>query len=230
MRLWAAIQNDIRFQMRYGFYFLYAFLTLLYSVVLIFVPDQFREIVSFIVIVSDPAMVGFFFIGAIWLLEKSEGVQKFFVISPLKSLEYILAKALSLAVISTLSTLVLLLVAGKDGAAFLLILPGVFAGSAAFTIIGLTASTYAGTVNQYLLISIPAELFITLPIVLYAFKLQIPGLTLFPGTMLWKLISEKSSAETIFVLLGIAAWIVIATGIAMFRVPRALSEEGGGNT
>jgi hypothetical protein len=125
---------------------------------------------------------------------------------------------------------VLLLVAGKDATSFLLILPGVFAGSAAFTIIGLTASTYAGTVNQYLLISIPAELFITLPIVLYAFKLQIPGLTLFPGTMLWKLISEKSSTETIFVLLGIAAWIVIATGIAMFRVPHALSEEGGGNT
>jgi hypothetical protein len=48
--------------------------------------------------------------------------------------------------------------------------------------------------------------------------------------MLWKLISEKSSAETIFVLLGIAVWIFIAVGIAMLRVPRALSEEGGGNT
>lgn len=162
-------------------------------------------------------------------LEKSEGVQKFFVISPLKSLEYILAKAISLAVISTISTLVLLIVAGKDAAAFLLILPGVFAGSAVFTIIGLTASTYAGTVNQYLLISIPAEVFITLPVILYAFKLKIPGLSLFPGTMLWKLISEKSSAETALVLLGIAAWIVIAVGIAMLRVPRALSEEGGGN-
>lgn len=229
MRLRAAIQNDIRFQMRYGFYFLYAFLTVLYSVVLIFVPEQFREIVSFIVIVSDPAMVGFFFIGAIWLLEKSEGIQKFFVISPLKSLEYILAKAISLAVISTLSTLVLLIVAGKEPVSFLIILPGVFIGSAAFTLIGLTASTYAGTVNQYLMISIPAEMFITLPIILYAFKLKIPGLSLFPGTMLWKLISEQDGAETALVLLGLCAWIFIAAGIAMLRIPRALSEEGGGN-
>ncbi len=230
MKLLAAIQNDIRFQMRYGFYFLYAFLTILYSLVLIFVPDQFRQIVSFIVIVSDPAMVGFFFIGAIWLLEKSEGVQKFFVVSPLKSLEYILAKAVSLAVISTVSTLVLLIVAGKDPVSFLLIVPGVFAGSAIFTIIGLLAATYAKTVNQYLIISIPAEMFITLPIVLYAFKLKIPGLTLLPGTLLWKLISERNSAETALVFIGIAAWIFVAAGIAVLRIPRALSEEGGGNT
>lgn len=73
MRLLAAIKNDIRFQIRYGFYFLYAFLTLLYSLVLIFVPEKYREIVSFIVIASDPAMVGFFFIGAIWLLKKVKG-------------------------------------------------------------------------------------------------------------------------------------------------------------
>ena len=229
MRLLAAIKNDIRFQIRYGFYFLYAFLTLLYSLVLIFVPEKYREIVSFIVIASDPAMVGFFFIGAIWLLEKSEGVQKFFVISPLKSLEYIISKAVSLAVISTISALVLLIVAGKDPVSYLLIVPGIFAGSGIFSIIGLLASTYAKTVNQYLIISVPAEMFITLPIALYAFKLKIPGLEIFPGTLLWKLISERISAETPLVLLGIIAWILVAVGIAIIRIPRALSEEGGVN-
>lgn len=61
---------DIRFQAKYGFYFLYAALTVIYGVVLFAVPEGWREKTAAILIFSDPASMGLFFMGAIVLLEK----------------------------------------------------------------------------------------------------------------------------------------------------------------
>ena len=71
MRLRSLILWDIRFQARYGFYFLYAVLTAIYVAVLSAVPEGGREKATAILIFSDPASMGLFFMGAIVLLEKS---------------------------------------------------------------------------------------------------------------------------------------------------------------
>ena len=52
------------------FYFLYTVLTVLYAVVLLAMPESWQEKVAPILIFSDPAAMGLFFMGAIILLEK----------------------------------------------------------------------------------------------------------------------------------------------------------------
>lgn len=70
MRLRSLFLWDIRFQAKYGFYFLYAVLTVIYLIVLLAVPENWREKTAAILIFSDPASMGLFFMGAIVLLEK----------------------------------------------------------------------------------------------------------------------------------------------------------------
>lgn len=73
MRFINALKNDVRFQIKYGFYFLYAFFSAVYIAVLVVTPPVYQKIVSSLIVLSDPAMLGVFFVGGIWLLEKGEG-------------------------------------------------------------------------------------------------------------------------------------------------------------
>jgi len=77
MRLLMATAHDIRYQAKYGFYFLYAFITVVYSAILYFLPDQHKSIGASLILLTDPATLGFFFVGGIWLLEKDEGYTGF---------------------------------------------------------------------------------------------------------------------------------------------------------
>ena len=77
---------DMKFQARYGFYLLYGFLTALYAAVLLSLPQAWQANAAALLIFSDPAALGLFFMGAILLLETSQRVTSFFAVSPIKTL------------------------------------------------------------------------------------------------------------------------------------------------
>lgn len=114
MRLRSLFLLDMRFQAKYGFYFLYAVLTIIYVIVLLAVPESWRENIAAILIFSDPASMGLFFMGAIVLLEKNQHTPCAFAVSPVRAEEYIAAKSGSLSVISLVVLLVLALTADMD--------------------------------------------------------------------------------------------------------------------
>lgn len=230
MRLISSTLNDIRYQAKYGFYFLYAFITVLYVVILALVSAEYKNMVASIILLTDPAALGFFFIGGIWLLEKDEGVHKFYSISPLRPMEYCLAKMTSLGIISTLSGVLIAVLAVPLDTNFLLLAVGMFFGSGIFTLLGLLFSTYAKSVNHYMIINILPETVMIVPAVLTAFGITHPLFELFPATMLWHVIelSIKGEAVNIFYILGLLLWLCIALLIANYRVPVALQSEGGG--
>lgn len=62
---------DMKFQRRYGFYLLYGSLTAIYVVLLFSMPQSWKENTAVILIYSDLAAMGLFFMGAIILLKKS---------------------------------------------------------------------------------------------------------------------------------------------------------------
>lgn len=231
MRLVHTVKNDIRYQIKYGFYFLYLFITVVYIGILFIVPGQYKDIGASIIILTDPAMLGSFFIGGIWLLERSEGLHKFYSISPLKPIEYILSKASSLSIISTLSALGIILLGVHKLINYPMMLFGVFIGSMTFTLFGLTLATFARSVNNYMLISVPVEIFIMLPPILIAFGVDFPILDILPGTILWQIItmSVKASENALFtqLLIGMVLWLGVAILIALLRIPAALRTEGG---
>ncbi len=58
MRVKNLFGADIRFQAKYGFYFLYGVLTVVYIAVLLALPRSLREKAAAVFIFSDPAAMG----------------------------------------------------------------------------------------------------------------------------------------------------------------------------
>lgn len=69
---------DVRYQFKYGFYFLYTVVSIVYIVILLFIPEDFLRPIASIIILTDPAALGFFFIGGMVLLERGEGLHSYF--------------------------------------------------------------------------------------------------------------------------------------------------------
>ena len=74
MRLKNLVQKDIFFQWKYGFYYIYALISIIYICVLNSLPEAYKNDVSTVLVFSDPAAIGLFFMGAIILLEKSQRI------------------------------------------------------------------------------------------------------------------------------------------------------------
>ncbi len=230
MRFISTLINDIRFQIRYGFYFLYIFISGIYIGVLLLCPADIRPKAASLIILTDPAMLGMFFMGGIWLLEKGEGLHSFWKISPLRTLEYVLSKAISLSVISTLAAIAIALIGLKNSVNIVGMTIYVFLGSIVFTTIGLWISTFAQSVNQYMLIaSIPSTLLIT-PAILDAFGLSYPFLSVLPSMALWHGIGYSTGLIEInrfWTFLVMLIWLILALYLTNARIPTAFKEEGG---
>lgn len=230
MRFFAAVLGDIRYQLKYGFYFLYAFFSAIYIAALLLCPAEYKGIVGAVVILSDPAMLGCFFIGGIWLMEKSEGLHKFYGISPLHPMEYILSKGLSLALISTLSALLITWIGLRDMKQGVLLSVGILVGSAFFTVAGLIIASYSRSVNHYMLLLAPLELLIATPLLLMAFGITHPILDMLPGLALWHIISYSVGVTPLLnggSYLILAVWLIAALVLAKHRIPKAMLLEGG---
>lgn len=230
MRFLSTLRNDVRYQIKYGFYFLYAFFSAVYIAALFLCPQEYRRLAAAVILLTDPAMLGSFFIGGIWLLEQSEGLHGYWGVSPLRPIEYIFSKALSMGFISTLSAGLIVLLGVRGPANYPLLLTGIFIGSMLFTILGLTVASYARSVNHYMLLVAPLEVLVTLPPLLAVFWKAPPFLELLPGMALWRVLGRSlglpasGGAGAYFAFL---LWLAAAALFANGRIARAMRLEGG---
>lgn len=163
MRIVNALKADVRFQFKQGFYLVYILLTFIYMIILGKLPEEWKSTVIPLVLFSDPSMVGFFFIGALVMLEKVQGVIQYVVVTPLRSLEYLLAKVVSLTILAIAATVMITLVTyGYQLNWFLLIL-AVILISSFFVFYGFIVAARCTTLNQYFIKMIPYLLLIVLP-------------------------------------------------------------------
>lgn len=232
MRFLNALLNDVRFQMKYGFYFLYAFFCAVYIAVMMITPPEYKNMVVSLIILTDPAMLGVFFIGGIWLLEKGEGLHRFWSISPLRPMEYILSKSVSLAILSMVSSDLIVWIGMGSKVRFLFLSFCVFTGAVVFNLIGLAVASFAHSVNHYMLLVILPTVFLSIPPVLTAFGLTHPLLEIFPGTALWHMIADSiDRTRNINGLRGLVLifWFGLLLIYVKKRICTALQSEGSGS-
>lgn len=167
MRLLTLIMGDIRFQFKYGFYITYAVFCVLYVFLLFVLPESWRKNAASIMIYSDPAAMGLFFMGAIVLLEKSQRVLNALAVTPVKVSEYIAAKLVSLMLISLGVSLILAFVAGLEN--IFAVFVSTALTSIIFTLIGLIAATRINSLNQYALVTAPIEIVCFAPPIIFLF-------------------------------------------------------------
>ncbi len=142
---------------------LYIILTLAYMIILGILPEEWKSTIIPLVLFSDPSMVGFFFIGALVMLEKVQGVIQCIVVTPLRSMEYLLAKVLSLTILAIAATIMITLATyGYELNWFLLII-GITLTSGFFVFYGFIVAVRCTTLNQYFIKMIPYLMLIVLP-------------------------------------------------------------------
>ena len=165
-------KGDIRFQWKYGFYFIYLILVILYSGLLSLLPASIKDTACNILVYSDPAAMGMFFMGAIVLLEKSQRVLNGVAVSPISAEEYIAGKILSIGFISIIVGLVLMIPVRSDmlplsNLHLLTAVFGIAASSVCFTLCGIIVGTNITSLTGYIVGTIPFELIGFVPPIMY---------------------------------------------------------------
>lgn len=163
MRLISAIWADMRFQMKQGFFFVYIGITLMYLIILSFLPSNIVDITLPLVVFSDPSVLGMFFIGGIIMLEKSQGVLSVLIVSPLRTGEYIIAKTISLTIIGVLVACAITGFSSYQGVNWFLLIIATALTSGIFTMLGIIINAGCNTVNEYMLETVPYMLLFIAP-------------------------------------------------------------------
>lgn len=167
MRILQAIKYDIKFQFRHGFYYAYLLLTVLYIALFRVLPQDMAKYIATLIIFSDPAVMGFFFIGGIVLLEKGQNIYQSLFVTPLRMQEYLISKAASLTVLACATSIAIVLLAFGRIHNPALFLTGVILTSVLFTLIGITLVVRCKSLNQYIILSPVYTLVFILPMLEY---------------------------------------------------------------
>lgn len=223
MRLKKLFLLDMHFQAKYGFYFLYAVLTVIYIAVLSALPENWKEKAAAILIFSDPASMGLFFMGAIVLLEKSQHTTCALAVSPVHATEYVIAKVSSLSAISLVVAAILALAADADN--LHIVLFGTFISSVIFTLFGIIVATKITSLNQFILWTVPIEAVCFVPAILHLFKITPAWCGYYPVNVCVDMVSGHSSSAIGF--LGVVATMVILFVLSRFYVLKMWDSMGG---
>jgi ABC-type Na+ efflux pump permease subunit len=126
-----------------------------------------REMLVPILLFSDAGMVGLMFIAALVFMEKEEGTLRAYLVTPGRVWEYLLSKALTLAWIAILFTLILVPVTIGLGANYLHLLAIIVLGSLMTSLFGAAIAVYFDNFTQFLLPMIGIVMIIGLPAMAY---------------------------------------------------------------
>lgn len=166
-RFLSMVSWDVKLQIRYGLYTMYAVVVTLFVLGLQYVPESYRPIAVTVVVFGDPVFLGMYFIAALVLFEKSEAVLAAINTSPLSETEYLLSKVLSLTLLSLIASGVIALVAFGIGFHVWWFLLGVGLTSVLFILIGFIAVSRFDTLNSYFVSSLVYMLPFGLPLVTF---------------------------------------------------------------
>lgn len=208
---------DVRLQIRYGFYTVYAVLTAAYIVGLQVLETGLRTDATVLLIVTDPTILGFYFIAAMILFEKEEGVLDALVTSPIGDQGYLLSKVVTLSLLAVLaSTLVAVLGHGRIPGLALLV-PGVALSASLFVLIGFTAVARYNSINEYFISAVGWGTVLFLPLFGYIGIIETPLFYLLPAQPVLLLVEGGFRS--------LAAWEVVY-GVGYLLVGNAVAYVG----
>lgn len=212
---------DLRLQARYGFYAVYAVLTVAFVVGLRAMGPALRTDAAVLLIVTDPTVLGFYFIAAMVLFEKEEGVLDALVTSPLGDDGYLLSKVVTLSLLAVLaSTLVAVL--GHGGARGLPVLvAGVALSASLFVLIGFAAVARYDSVNGYFISAVGWGTVLFLPLFGYVGLVETPLFYLLPAQPVLLLVEGGFRPLAAWQLAYGFGYLIAGNGVAFVGARRA---------
>ncbi len=149
-RLATLVRHDARLQWRYGIYIAYAVIVAFYVLILIQLEAYLPDWAPALVFYTDPSVLGFFFLGALMMLERAENTRSALAISPVTAANYFWSKTLTLTAIALTAVLSIAPFMHNSINWFLLVTI-ITLTSVQFVAIGVPAALYFKTVTGYLI-------------------------------------------------------------------------------
>ena len=143
------LAHDARLLYRYGVYAAYAFVVAFYVAMIHWGSPWLPAWAVPAIIFTDPAALGFFFLGALMMIEKSELVRLALAATPMTAGQYYLSKLSTLTSLSLVACLALVAAHGSTDDVPLLLL-AVALTSVQYIGLGVLAAYRFATVNGYL--------------------------------------------------------------------------------
>jgi fluoroquinolone transport system permease protein len=157
-----ALRWDVVLQARNGFYWASAFLVVMISALLLYVPENARANSAMwvpAILVINLQITTFFFVAGLMLLERDEGTLSALAVSPLSPSGYLSMRTFSLTGLATAETIAIVWIGFGFGGSWLLILAGTAALGVIYTGFGAAVAARYESVNALLL---PASTFVAL--------------------------------------------------------------------
>lgn len=181
---------------------------------------------------SDPAMIGMIFMAVLIFMEKDEGTLRAYLVTPGRTWEYLLTKALTIALLAVGFTLLFVpATAGVAGVNWPVLLVLVVLGALFTSLLGAAVAVYFDNISQFLFPAILLILFISLPSAAYF----VPGfspwwLRVMPTYPLVFGLREAifPSGNTQIILLAtvyMLAAVAVALAVATFTFNRQIAQK-----
>lgn len=223
---------DVRLQVRYGFYTVYAVLTVAYVLGLALVPPAFRERTLALLVLTDPSVLGFYFVSALVLVEKREGTLDALAVSPLGVRGYLLAKLCSLSALAVAASVTLALLAHPRGVDLPLLVGGVALTSAFFVSVGLVAVSRFDTIEDYFFSALGYGAVMFAPLLGYLGLLETPLFWLLPARPARLLVAGAFEGIATWELAYAVGYLLVGTAVCLFVARRRFERDvlGGRST
>ncbi|WP_199618956.1 fluoroquinolone export ABC transporter permease subunit [Paenibacillus alkalitolerans] len=164
-RLLSAIAFEMKLQFRHGFYTAYILISAVYIAILRAIPDAgVRKTAETVITFSDPATLGFYFVGGMVLLEKNQRILDPLMVTPFTPDEYLISKTVSLTVLSAAAGSAVRIGAFGFEGDWVAFAAGLVLSSVFFTLFGIGVAVRCHGVNQYFIGSTAASLVLCVPI------------------------------------------------------------------
>jgi fluoroquinolone transport system permease protein len=157
-----ALRWDVIVQARNGFYWASAFLIIIISALLLYIPESARTDSALwvpAILAINLQITTFFFVAGLMLLERDEGTLHALAVSPLSPSGYLAMRTLSLTGLAAAETIAIVWIGFGISGSWSLILAGTAALGVIYTGFGAAVATRYDSVNALLL---PASAFVAL--------------------------------------------------------------------
>ena len=200
-RFASTVRLDLLLQKRYGFFYAGAFVTMVWIALLLLLPDELLSLAVPLIIFTDLAVVGFFFIAGMVLFEKGEETLFALISTPLRFREYLASKLLTLTALALVISFVVAVAGYGFGFNPGLFLLGVILASLISALVGFITVAPFDSISSYFVPSSLALVPLGLPVfhflglweglVFYLLPTQgallLLGDAFIPGIALWQI-------------------------------------------
>jgi fluoroquinolone transport system permease protein len=173
--------TELKFQLRHGFFIAAGIVTLVWVLLLSFLPNSLRPFWFGIVAILDLTSIGLMFGFGLGVLDKSQQTIVAIRLTPVKSWTLAAARIITLSLLMILTLTILSAMVLPTTRVWLLAL-GIVLSSVFFSAVGVTTARRFSTVNQFMIFFAVSGFVWAIPALYYADVFQSNLWLLFPST------------------------------------------------